>query len=72
MRNDPYTDEELLTALHLAENEGMSARDIATRLGRSRNGLIGAMYRVKRSVEPCPKHDGTMPPQWWKKRKART
>lgn len=72
MRGAPYTDEEILTALHLFENEGKSARDIALRLGRTRNGVIGAMHRVMTSVEPDSKHDGSMPPLWWKKRKAKT
>ena len=64
------SDKQILTALDLADNEGMFAKDIGDRLGCSKNTIIGAMDRARKAADkhfpPCSA-DGTLPRQWWKK-----
>lgn len=71
-RHNPMTDEQLLMALHQIENDGIPMHEVGRLYNRSKGSFIGAINRVRNSVEPDPKHDGTMPPLWWKKRKAHT
>lgn len=53
-RQDPFTGEEILTALDLHDHEGLSPRDIGERFGRTRSSIIGMMHRV------APTRDQTM------------
>lgn len=68
---DSWSDNELLTALHLRDHQGMTTREIGERMGRKRNSVIGALNRVNTDVA---KHDadgiqnGTMKPLWWRRR----
>lgn len=59
-----WTDGDLLEALHLADNEGLSAAKIAAHLGRTRMAVIGRLNRVRQNTG-ASEHDGTMPPRWW-------
>jgi chromosomal replication initiation ATPase DnaA len=66
-----WSDEELLTALHLRDHQGMTTREIGERMGRPHNSVIGALKRVNSEAD---KHDadgiqnGTMKPLWWRRK----
>lgn len=49
--NDPWSDEDLLLALHLREREGLTYREIGRRVGRSPNAVIGALQRVNEATD---------------------
>lgn len=58
------TDADLLQILELRDS-GLSFRQIAKRIGGSRNSVLGIYHRIQRQTEPS-KHDGTMPYGWWR------
>lgn len=69
------TDQEMLTALHLRDNGGLSSQKIADALGVSRGTVIGALQRIDQTQEPCrcvkpENRDGAMPPLWWVRNEA--
>lgn len=66
MRDAPWTDDEMLTALHLMDDEGLTAEQVGRRVGRPRNSVLGIRHRVKTDYEasfagdPDPhRHDAT-------------
>lgn len=69
---DGWTDERMLTALHLFDNEGLAASVICRRLGVSRSSVLGMMHRVRaddakvadRCTDPANRDRG-MGPLWW-------
>ncbi|PZQ99188.1 MAG: hypothetical protein DI533_00325 [Cereibacter sphaeroides] len=71
MTQTEWTDRELLTALQMT-GEGMSARQVAKALGRSRNAVLGVLMRLRdeyarlpdRASKPTNVNNG-MPAQWW-------
>ena len=65
-------DEQLLMALHLVENMGLSHSKTAAIVGMTKNACIGAISRVRN--EPTGVHsiirnpdnkDGSQKPLWW-------
>lgn len=67
-----YTDEEVLTILHLKDNVGMLAKEIAPRFGTTRSGILGLIKRVRDAEKPCqcekPENkEGGMGPLWWQR-----
>jgi hypothetical protein len=68
---DFWSDEEILTALHLRDHQRMTRREIGERLGRKKNSVIGVLNRVDQDEA---KHDadgiqnGTMKPLWWRRK----
>ncbi len=42
----PWTDDEMLLALRLRDNHGLSAAAIAERMGRSRSSVLGVFKRI--------------------------
>lgn len=65
-------DEALLAMLDLRDGEGMSARQIAARVGKTRSAVCGAFARVKNEeVTECrcerpDNRDGAMGRGWWR------
>lgn len=65
-------DEALLAMLDLRDGEGMSAGEIAARVGKSRSAVCGAFARVKNEeVTECrcerpENRDGAMGRKWWR------
>ena len=68
------TDEQTLEVLHLHEVEGLTAAQIAPRFGKSKNAIIGIIYRTRAETDATDNGhgNGTMPPRWWARRRART
>lgn len=66
-----YSDAELLLVLELRRVEGLTFAEIAKRLRRSRGSVIGVVRRIDREAGPGDRHDGTMPPGWWRDGLAR-
>lgn len=65
-----WTDEEVLEVMHLLENEGLTRKEVATRIGRSRNAVCGLAHRVNTETDAfdeTPELNGTLPPRWWKR-----
>lgn len=65
-----WTDEEMLTALHLRDREFLSAAKIAKRLNRSRSAVLGLFHRIEHETDfadVSPHLNGTMPERWWKR-----
>ena len=63
-----WTDMELLRALDWIDHEGLSRAQVAKRLGRSKNSVIGAVGRVVTDInksDPDRCQNGTMPRGWW-------
>lgn len=60
----PATEEEILHILDLHENEGLTCEAIGNRTGRTKNSIVGMIYRIKKATKPS-EHDGTMPRKWW-------
>lgn len=68
------SDEETLELLEMRETMTAAAitkTPLARKYGLSRNAVVGICHRIKQATEPCPM-DGTMPPGWWRYRKAHT
>lgn len=62
------SDEEILLALDLRDNEGMTMEQIGQRLGRSRNAVSGMMHRINQAMkDDNGVGNGTMPRKWWKR-----
>lgn len=75
MRSNFRTDEDLLKLLHMRDHEGMTSTEMAERTGSTRNSVIGCLHRIDKETDqhfPACEAEGTLPPTWWKKRKART
>lgn len=65
-------DEALLTILDLSAHEGLSASQIARRIGSTKNAVIGALNRIAKEADKVPDRcrrkankDGGMPRRWW-------
>lgn len=72
MSRFPTREEDILclNILHLTENEGLSARQAAEKLGTTKSAVLGFVNRVRNAQEPCectkPENkDGGMPERWW-------
>ena len=64
MRHATLDNAAMLALLDLWD-EGLSAAQIAKRLGLTRNQVVGIVHRCGMSA-PRDKHDGTLPKGWWK------
>lgn len=62
-----WTDERILEALHLKDNEGMTAKAVAERMGVTRNSVIGMIHRIKVAEVDGDAGDHSMPPRWWRR-----
>ena len=67
-------DEQILEILHLHEVEGLTASEIAPRFRKTKNAIVGLIYRTRTETDLTDNGhgNGTMPPRWWAKRRART
>lgn len=61
-----HDDEVLLTMMHMRDVEGLTARQIGERIGRSKNSVIGALYRQRQDDTDNGHLNGTLKPRWWK------
>lgn len=66
-----WTDEMILSALHLRDQEGLSAEQIGGRFGASRSAVCGVFKRIADAELPCEcerpeNRDGGMPAGWWR------
>lgn len=71
-RPQPRTDHEILNMLHMRDHQGFSMAEIARHYGyASRGAVVGLLSRVMadsmKHFPPCDQ-DGTLAPDWWKKR----
>lgn len=64
MRPSGLSDRQILEALHAVENEGLSRKVAAQKVGATFGQVVGAVQRIKAEFEPS-KHDGSLPPRWW-------
>lgn len=77
---DLWSDQMLLTALDLVDNQGYSASEVASILSMrfhihvSRSAVIGAIYRVREAdakvLDCCSRpenRNGGMPKRWWQR-----
>lgn len=71
--NPPLTDQQLLEALDLRDNHGMTLEKIGQRFGRTKNSMVGALHRLNVETaqhecfcEKSENKDGGMPNGWWK------
>lgn len=65
-----FTDEQMLTIMHLRDHEKMTTTDIGKRFGKSKGSIIGLTNRIDRSMDetdPDGNQNGTMKPMWWKR-----
>lgn len=67
-----WTDEEILTILHLREVDGMKTPDIGRKYGKGRGAILGLIARVNAATDKIPckcrkkaNKDGGMKPRWW-------
>lgn len=67
-----WTDEELLTMLHLHDHEGLSDAKVAAVMGTTKGAVIGLRHRIREAnaKHPGDAGDGTMEPGWWRAREA--
>jgi hypothetical protein len=69
----PWSDAEMLEALHLRDACGLSAGQIARKVGRSRNAVLGVLHRIDAETDATDRdgnQNGTMPARWWKRTKS--
>ena len=68
------TDEQILDILHLHEVEGLTASEIGPRFGKTKNAIFGMIFRIRTETDATDTGhgNGSMPPRWWAKRRART
>ncbi len=65
-----YTDEQVLTMLHMHDNEGKTCLEIAERYGAPKNAIVGLLFRVRKQTDQWDEdgnQNGTMPAKWWKR-----
>ncbi len=67
-----WTDAEMLLALDMFDNEGLSARAIAANFGVTRNAVIGKLAQIRKddalvrdAARKPENRDGGMPRLWW-------
>lgn len=67
-----WSDQDLLQIMHLTDVEGLSRKQLAERLGKTTNSIVGVISRINRESDihtcQCVKSknkDGGMPPKWW-------
>lgn len=72
---DHRTDREMLETLDLHERQGLSAAQVAARVGRSRSAVLGLVKRINDAADAVPdralrpeNRDGGMPARWWEDR----
>lgn len=64
----PWTDFEILDALHLLDHAGLTAAEVGRRMGVSKGAILGLSYRTRHDSLrhfPSVADDGTLPPRWW-------
>tara|TARA_R110000824_G_scaffold401032_2_gene610439 strand:+ start:16969 stop:17166 length:198 start_codon:yes stop_codon:yes gene_type:complete len=64
------TDQQILTAMDLHYNEGMSLKDVGARFGKSKGSMAGLFMRIRNQVNKTDQdgnQNGTMPRKWWAK-----
>ena len=68
------TDEQILEVLHLHEVEGLTASEIAPRYRKTKNAILGMIFRIRTETDATDNGhgNGSMPARWWAKRRART
>lgn len=69
------TDEEMLEILHMRDHQGLSREQIAKKIGATKPYVGTLLRRIDQQTdEHFPPYDaeGTLPPLWWKERKAHT
>ena len=67
-RGIQWTDSQMLEILHLHDNEGLKAAQVATRFGTSKSAILGLVHRIRTHTDRfdvTPDRNGTMPPRWW-------
>ena len=69
---DRQRDEQLLMALHLVENVGLTHKDAAHLVGMTKNACIGAIARVRNEptgvhsiIRKAENKDRSQKPLWW-------
>lgn len=63
-----WPDEDILEVLHMRDNLGLSAQQIAKKTGRTRNGIIGLWNRINKALaDDTEIGNGTMPAEWWRR-----
>jgi hypothetical protein len=72
-----WSDHDMLAALALQDVDGLSAQEIGTRLGATRNAVLGMFKRVRDDDAKVPDQclrpencDGGMPARWWSRRRG--
>lgn len=69
------TDEEMLMLLYMRDHQGMTREQIANRIGAKKPYVGTCLSRIDQQTDkhfpPCDA-EGTLPPLWWKERKAHT
>lgn len=72
MAHSRADDLELLNILDLHERQGLTAAQVAERMGGSRSSILGKVHRVRCDADATPCHaarpenqDGGMPERWW-------
>ena len=70
---ETLTDQQLLEIMALHEIDGLTAREIAARFGKTRSAICGIIHRINTETDLhdlTPHRNGTMPARWWKRRVA--
>lgn len=72
-----WTDEQVLQMLDMADGDGMTAAEIALRMGTSRSAICGILFRVRSELAESEQgsrvtrpenRDGALPRGWWRER----
>ena len=66
-----WTEQDILLALHLRYNKGLTCADVSKRFGEGKNSIVGLMWRINMATDktdPDGNKNGTMPPLWWKRK----
>lgn len=73
-----WAEEDILEVLYMSDHKGMSAAQIARRIGEktgrkvTRNSIIGLINRIARDLrEDTGIGNGTMPARWWERNTTR-
>ena len=62
-----WTDAQILEVLHMRDHDGLSAKEIAAKTGRTKNSIVGLWNRIRENEHDGDAGDGTMPPRWWER-----
>lgn len=58
---------EMLESLDLRDHEGLSAAEVAARLGKTRAAVLGVWQRIRDAEAPGAAGDGSLPRGWWRR-----